>query len=107
VIANPLWWPLAFVPAMLALAAFLMISWWSGAWLAGAVQDATTNTFGEVSGFAAAVLAVLVWITAALIAFYALVPPFARLVAAPFMAFFAERAVMRVSGTKLPVGRGP
>lgn len=103
---RPRWWPYALLPVIMALIAFIYlliqtfggVHDWVSAW--------TLSVFGEVGGWFAALLSAIALIVAAMLLFYVAFPPFARLVAAPFMALFADKIVEGVSGRPVPQPEG-
>lgn len=99
---RPLWWPWAVTPVVLALGVFGGLSWWALDSGYVAMRDWLSQPFGEVTGIAAGVVSVIVMFVVLLVIFYVAFAPFARLVAAPFVALFSERVVRDLSGVEPP-----
>lgn len=101
-LGRPSWWPFAILPVLIALVAFVYLWTQSFGWVQGHVDAWSTQVFGDVGGWFALLLSGLVIVAAGVLVFWFAFPPFARLVAAPFMALFADRVVIGVSGRPLP-----
>jgi CysZ protein len=95
---TPQWWPYAVLPFLLSIVAFFGVWWWMGTGFADWIGGWAAGWGGEAGGMIATIVAWLAVFAAFVAAFVYVLPPFARLVSAPFMALFADRVVQDVSG---------